>query len=363
MQTGLKPGGFAVHGSIAPRAKRTVGRRTPPRDPCLGEPGIGALGGTGWGVAGLSCSLARRPTVTARARFPLLDRIGVDRGKGSPARADHQLSGLKGSRFDSHEAARPSQWPRHSAQAYLLRTTACVSRKIGAQPPAAAMVAAAAVRAARTRPPTAFPGCNRLPIKVRRLIAARSCGGRAWGCHWAAPARQAAAAGLTLDAERASGSPTGGRTTRPATGHGTTGVEPGMDGIAIPGIDGSQMPNIPTRMAKPWAWRMRGVDLPLRALALTASDRVPRFSRFRLADSVRFVRFNMARPSHPPASGGIEEVRRQSARREINFLAGCRGGGRLWRPQTSRRFDSPGPRARERLQGTNAEAPPLVVWS
>jgi hypothetical protein len=38
--------------------------------------------------------------------------------------------------------------------------------------------------------------------------------------------------------------------------------------------------------------------------ATKASDRVPRFSRFRLADSVRFVRFNMATPSHPPVSGG-----------------------------------------------------------
>ena len=31
-----------------------------------------------------------------------------------------------------------------------------------------------------------------------------------------------------------------------------------------------------------------------------ASDRVPRFSRLERADSVRFVRFNMAKPSHPP---------------------------------------------------------------
>jgi hypothetical protein len=38
--------------------------------------------------------------------------------------------------------------------------------------------------------------------------------------------------------------------------------------------------------------------------ATEASDRVPRFSRFRLADSVRFVRFNMATPSHPPVLGG-----------------------------------------------------------
>jgi hypothetical protein len=30
---------------------------------------------------------------------------------------------------------------------------------------------------------------------------------------------------------------------------------------------------------------------------------VPRFSRFRVADSIRFVRFNMARPSHPPQLG------------------------------------------------------------
>jgi len=41
--------------------------------------------------------------------------------------------------------------------------------------------------------------------------------------------------------------------------------------------------------------------------AEAASDRVPRFSRLRLADSVRFVRFNMTRPSHPPSSGGLKK--------------------------------------------------------
>jgi hypothetical protein len=43
------------------------------------------------------------------------------------------------------------------------------------------------------------------------------------------------------------------------------------------------------------------------ALAWRPSDLVPRFSRFRLAESVRFVRFSMARPSHPPTTGGMKK--------------------------------------------------------
>ena len=42
------------------------------------------------------------------------------------------------------------------------------------------------------------------------------------------------------------------------------------------------------------AWAVRRVRLPLLALAFWSSFRVPRFSRLVLADSVRFVRFNMA---------------------------------------------------------------------
>jgi len=76
-------------------------------------------------------------------------------------------------------------------------------------------------------------------------------------------------------------------------------------------IDGGKLPNIPARMAKPWAWTRCGVWLPSFTPALRTSDRVPRFSRFRVADNVRFVRFDMARPSHPPHTGGIEEVTRR----------------------------------------------------
>jgi hypothetical protein len=41
--------------------------------------------------------------------------------------------------------------------------------------------------------------------------------------------------------------------------------------------------------------------------AFAARDRVPRFSPLESAkaDSVRFMRLNMARPSHPPEKGGI----------------------------------------------------------
>jgi hypothetical protein len=63
-------------------------------------------------------------------------------------------------------------------------------------------------------------------------------------------------------------------------------------------IEGSGLPNVPTRGVKPWAWRTRRVDLPLITLVATTSDRVPRFSRLRLADSVRFVRFNMDKALH-----------------------------------------------------------------
>ena len=58
---------------------------------------------------------------------------------------------------------------------------------------------------------------------------------------------------------------------------------------------------------------MQGVRLPSLTLALAASDRVPRFSRLESAnaDSVWFVRFNMAKPSHPPWKGRELEVRQQ----------------------------------------------------
>jgi hypothetical protein len=48
------------------------------------------------------------------------------------------------------------------------------------------------------------------------------------------------------------------------------------------------------------------VETPKLKRATGASDREPRprFRRFRVVDSVRFVRFNIALPSHPPAWGG-----------------------------------------------------------
>jgi hypothetical protein len=49
---------------------------------------------------------------------------------------------------------------------------------------------------------------------------------------------------------------------------------------------------------------MRRACPPVLTLVLRTSDRVPRFSRFEDADSVRFVRFNMAKPSHPPEMAG-----------------------------------------------------------
>ena len=93
-----------------------------------------------------------------------------------------------------------------------------------------------------------------------------------------------------------------------------------MLGISIPNdarIDGSKLHDIPSRMANPWAGRTCRVGLPLNSPVARTNDRVPRFSRLRRADSVRFVRFNMARPSLPPSSGGLEEVGRQRARRAL----------------------------------------------
>ncbi len=51
------------------------------------------------------------------------------------------------------------------------------------------------------------------------------------------------------------------------------------------------------------------VCLPKLAFALTASVRVPRFSPRGLADGVRFVRFNMARPSLPPRERRVGNTR------------------------------------------------------
>src|SRR4051812_24684638 len=82
------------------------------------------------------------------------------------------------------------------------------------------------------------------------------------------------------------------------------GSVPRIRGLPIE-IAGFSPVMVPVRMSSNtikvgWTWRMRRVTLPMLALASEASDRVPRFSRLRLADSVRFVRFNMARPSLPP---------------------------------------------------------------
>jgi hypothetical protein len=43
----------------------------------------------------------------------------------------------------------------------------------------------------------------------------------------------------------------------------------------------------------------------LMTFATGAIDRVRRLGRVMKADSVRFVRFNMVLPSHPPRKGGI----------------------------------------------------------
>jgi hypothetical protein len=98
--------------------------------------------------------------------------------------------------------------------------------------------------------------------------------------------------------------------------HGDTDGEPGIDGIARSPIEieidleSTGSPTIPARMTTAEAWRVCRVCVPLlkrtgsAEAEAAASDRVPRFSRFRLADSIRFVRFNMAKPSHPPTWGG-----------------------------------------------------------
>src|SRR6185437_551577 len=99
-------------------------------------------------------------------------------------------------------------------------------------------------------------------------------------CAWTAVARQAAVAVLnSRTAGVTTGTTTGGRNSGPETGRGSTGSEPGMLGVIarileIDGrIDGSELPNIPTRMEGPWAWRVRRAFLPLTA-PVWASDRV-----------------------------------------------------------------------------------------
>jgi hypothetical protein len=94
----------------------------------------------------------------------------------------------------------------------------------------------------------------------------------------------------------------------------------GLVGLGIASIGGaspiipgySTIPARTTTVGKV-VWAVRRVRLPLLAPALRPSIRVPRFSRLVLADSVRFVRFNMARPSLPPQTGGLETPERRFA--------------------------------------------------
>ena len=74
------------------------------------------------------------------------------------------------------------------------------------------------------------------------------------------------------------------------------------------------------------------------AFAWEASVRVPRFSPLVVAESVRFVRFNMARPSLPPVSGGLETPKRRLGRRAgpPRLMVGSGGGGEGFDPSLSK---------------------------
>jgi len=111
---------------------------------------------------------------------------------------------------------------------------------------------------------------------------------------------------------KAAGCPCRSRLARPSLGQDDSGDEPEIAGIAgfmglgaIIGGPSNLKPGSITDPARTETttcptWAVRRVRLPMLALALPSSFRVPRFSRLGLADSVRFVRFNMARPSLPP---------------------------------------------------------------
>jgi hypothetical protein len=84
--------------------------------------------------------------------------------------------------------------------------------------------------------------------------------------------------------------------------HGDTAGEPGMLGIPVlpmgMGYTGTSI--TPARRTTGWTRRVCRVKALVLKRATGASDRVPRFSRLRWADSVRLVRFNIVLPSHPP---------------------------------------------------------------
>ena len=81
------------------------------------------------------------------------------------------------------------------------------------------------------------------------------------------------------------------------------GIDIGIGGYDRIMIESSQVESLTSRTPARTGWTRAakcGSCLPELAFALMASVRVPRFSPSELADSVRFVRFNMARPSLPP---------------------------------------------------------------
>jgi hypothetical protein len=90
--------------------------------------------------------------------------------------------------------------------------------------------------------------------------------------------------------------PASGQTTRLAMSGGGTECEHGIDELhnLESQIRGVESWGIPSRMTTPTTGRTCEAGLPMLPLVVRASDRVPRSSRFREADSVRFVRLNMA---------------------------------------------------------------------
>ncbi len=105
--------------------------------------------------------------------------------------------------------------------------------------------------------------------------------------------------------------------------HHEAGSEPGEIGRIEPGIGMGSIRRIaPARkigstQRSGWSWRRRRVWEPLLstdALA-TANDRVPRFSPRKLADSVRFVRFNIVLTlTSATKEGGMDEKGRRGCR-------------------------------------------------
>lgn len=148
----------------------------------------------------------------------------------------------------------------HSPDERSIHGAACVSRKIGAHPPAAATTAAAVI--ARTdgyrSPPSPRPDFDCLSFRDLQSREMRPCRERIGsGWNWSATGEQVAVNLVQSAGGTVGNTLSDGRKPWLEMGHDTTTDEPEMLPIGISEpidsgrIAGSELPNIPARMAKP----------------------------------------------------------------------------------------------------------------